>query len=385
MMRAHGIVTIAAAVAWAGGCASIWGIREPNETTGDGGDESSGSSSGGGASSSGSPGSEAGPMQSECMPNPCLNGGACNTTDAGKFSCTCGDGYTGATCETASPPRYCDVAYRLDTAPPSAQAGFRVANTGAEATDTTYVVGDNTTAPPGLKTPLTPSAFPRGFMRLRFQDVGGAPAAGPVELIEFFLPAQFTVSAFGTTVATNVQYSTGLLQLATSGCPTANYPECLPSSTTQTLNRVCQSHGSGVLTGTTLTWNACSLMPPAPPPPNPPSIAAWTDDESQIPAAMLPANPGCIEALSVFGVVSCSGNFCIAVPSDALGTQNATYEQKWDSFMFSSTDYATATISMAQSTIPSPTDTYAGIDWAAADPISPITCGPVATLTCDQQ
>ncbi len=310
--------------------------------------------------------------------------------DATPTCSTCGAHDADAEAEAAAegsdelPPQYCDVVYRLDTATPSAQSGFRVANTGAEATDTTYIVGDNTMAPAGLTTPLTPSAFPRGFMRLRFQDVGGAPAAGPVELIEFFLPAQFTVSAFGTQVATNVQYSTGLLGLVTAGCPTASYPECLPSSTTQTLDRVCKSHGSGVLTGTTLTWDACSLTPPAPPPNNPSSISGWTDDQSQIPTTMLPANPGCIEALSVFGVVTCSGNFCFAVPQNALGVQNATYEQKWSSFTFSSTDYATATVGMAMSTIPSPPNTYAGIDWAAAAPVH-VVCGAADTLTCNVQ
>jgi hypothetical protein len=99
---------------------------------------------------------------------------------------------------------------------------------------------------------------------------------------------------------------------------------------------------------------------------------------------MLSANPKCIAALSVFGVVTCTGPFCFVVPSGTLGTQNATYEQRWNSFTFSSTDYAKATVGMAQATIPSPSGIYAGIEWAAAAPIDVI-CGAPSALTCNEQ
>ena len=38
----------------------------------------------------------------ECITGtPCLNGGTCDNTPAGSFTCNCtGTGYTGATCET---------------------------------------------------------------------------------------------------------------------------------------------------------------------------------------------------------------------------------------------------------------------------------------------
>ena len=33
-----------------------------------------------------------------CTPNPCENGGACNSETIGEFMCTCTDGWTGQTC-----------------------------------------------------------------------------------------------------------------------------------------------------------------------------------------------------------------------------------------------------------------------------------------------
>jgi hypothetical protein len=316
-----------------------------------------------------------------CTPSPCINGGICNTLEAGAYSCTCGGGYSGRTCEM--PPPYCDVVYRLNSASPSAQTTLRVANTGTYQLDAMHPVGDNTTAATCVVSPLTPCTFPRGFMRLRFTATGGAPAAGPVQLIEYFVPLQFVVPLYGTTVTSNLSYSTGLLQLVTSGCPTLNYAECLPpEQAEQTLDRVCKSHGSGVVAGTTLSWSACDLTPPAPPAMNPSSVPDWTQDDSQVPPTMLSMNPGCIEAVSLFGNVSCTGDLCGVAPPGSLGVQNGTWDQKWDSFTFSSTDYATATVAMAQTTIPSPANTYISLTFEAAAPIA-VQCGTAESLSCN--
>ena len=35
-----------------------------------------------------------------CKPNPCLNGGACESKDEG-YACACKEGFTGANCETS--------------------------------------------------------------------------------------------------------------------------------------------------------------------------------------------------------------------------------------------------------------------------------------------
>jgi hypothetical protein len=263
-----------------------------------------------------------------------------------------------------------------------AESTFRVVNTGSYTVDNTYLVGDNGILPKDVTTPLTPTAFPRGFMRLRFTASRGAPAAGPVQFIEFFEPLQFATTLVATTVTTNLSYSTGLLQLTTSDCPTTNYAECLPSGIVQTLNRVCASHGSGVVAGTTLTWNACDLMPPIPPSTDPSSAPVWTQDDSQVPSALLSTNPGCIEAVSVFGNVTCTGPFCGFAPMDTLGIQNGTWDQKWNDFTFSSTDYATATIGTAETTIPSPPGTYTSLTLVTAVPFA-IQCGTAASLRCD--
>ncbi len=319
-----------------------------------------------------------------CVPvNPCMNGGTCNMTGPGTYSCMCPSGYSGTNCENA--PTYCDVVYRLNTTAPSAASQFRVVVTGLGAQDTLNTVGNNGSSPTGVTTPFSNTSFPRGFLRLRFTNSGGAPAAGPVQLIEYYMPMEFMSGITGATVTTNIDQSAGLLTMRTTGCPTANYDACLPAGTTQTLNRACKSQGSGVASGTTLTWDTCSLAPPAPPAQGAGQTPNWTDDQSQIPAASVAANPGCIQNLTTFGNITCAGALCGVVPAGTLGVQNSTWDQKFANLVFSGTNYATATIQLPESTQPDGTTTvYDSMRWAAGSPIS-VTCGTVTQLVCNVQ
>lgn len=58
----------------------------------------------GGGSSSGPPLQPPVPPPTPCIPNPCLNGGACEPTTAGDFTCDCLDGWEGDLCGTPAPP-----------------------------------------------------------------------------------------------------------------------------------------------------------------------------------------------------------------------------------------------------------------------------------------
>jgi hypothetical protein len=171
-------------------------------------------------------------------------------------------------------------------------------------------------------------------------------------------------------VATDVDHSVGLLELNSNNPPTID--------ASPHLYRPCQSWGTGQLSGTTLDWSACDILPP------PPTEVWWSHDDAQ-------AGPGdvttaCANRMSVWGAVTCSGMFCFFVPPEALGNQLATWEQVLNNFVFSSTDYTTATFSMPEVQVPestSETDTNTWLTILGATPIH-IECGDVSTMTCDE-
>ena len=235
----------------------------------------------------------------------------------------------------------------------------------------------------------TPAAFPRGYVRLRFPASGGAPAAGAVQLVEYYLPIEFVVSSVGSTmVTTDVDHSAGLLRYATTGCP-GGVSGCLTGvsdTTGPTLDRRCAPVASGTLSGTTLTWDACPVTPPAAytmttgTPSN--AQLRWTPAMSQDSAS----SAGCMTNESTWGGIGCTGTFCGAVPGTGAPT-NATWDQRLPNLTFSSASYGAAgtTITLGEMIIPDePNDVYSGSVVTTATMVH-VECGALAALTCDEQ
>ena len=285
-----------------------------------------------------------------CTPNPCQHGGSCTPT-AGGYTCTCAAGWKGPTCMT---PSYCDVVYRVS-------GSFHTTNAPLIG-QFTKAVGTNASLPPfspARTTPFTPTAFANGFMRLRFPNLGGAPAPGMVALVEYYMPMEFSVTTLGTTVNTDVDHSAGMLQL--SGTPPV-------IGDPPTLSRGCAAVASGTLTGTTLAWGSCSAVPDG--------TTSWTFTKAQS------SDPGCLHRMSSFGNVSCTSGLCGMV--GGLGNQRETWDQMLSSFQFSGSNLATATFTMAEVQTPNTTNvrTYVAI---TATSVVKVECDTAGPLTCDEQ
>jgi hypothetical protein len=294
-------------------------------------------------------------------------------------------------------PEFCDVVYAVGSgacASATETGRFHTIKTGLGASNAYYDVGLNCTSPRrgsgtpvSVATPFTPSAFPRGYVRLRFPASGGAPAAGAVQVIEYYLPLEFTVSTFGTMVSTDVDHSAGLLRTSGTGCP-AGVTGCLTGvsdSTAPSLDRRCAPVASGTLTGTSLAWDACPLSPPAPflGTSGTPSSAqlTWTPALSQDTAA----SPGCLTNLTSWGGITCTAGFCSAVPGLGAAT-NITWDQRLPTMTFSSTAYGApgTTLTLTEFIVPDDaSDVYSGAQIVTATAVH-VECGAAAVLTCDE-
>jgi hypothetical protein len=286
-----------------------------------------------------------------CSPNPCQHGGTCAPTSSG-FACTCTAGWKGTTCQTAS---YCDVVYRVTGAFHTTDAPL--------IGEFTKAVGTNAGSPsfnPARTTPFTPTAFGKGFMRLRFPNLAGAPAAGVVKIVEYYMPMEFSVTTLGTTVNTDVDHSAGMLQLGGTPQTIADPP---------VLGRTCGTVGSGTLTGTTLAWDTCGATPSG--------QVTWTFASAQS------SDPGCLHRMSVWGNVNCSAGLCNLVPG--TGNQRQTWDQKLNAFSFSSANLATATFTMAEIQTPNATGVKTYIALTATSVIKVECDTTVDPLSCDEQ
>jgi len=289
-----------------------------------------------------------------CDPGYQVSGGA-------SITCQANGTWSGGapTCDAS----YCDVLYQVT-------GSFRVSNAPASCGNVTNTVGTNATTPSfsgGATTPFTAaSEFNGAFIRLRYREDGGLPVAGPVELVEYYLPMEFSVACTGTDVLTDVDHSLGLLAL--TGTPPA-----IPVS--PTLARPCQAWAFGTLAGTSLAWGTCTAQPPA-------SGNGWSFDN----AVAAAGDTGCATRMSVWGHVSCSGFLCGFVPN--LGNQRATWDQFLNGFAFSqSTDLLTATFTMPEVQVPESTSESQTRTWVTITGATPIhhECGPLAALTCDEE
>jgi hypothetical protein len=115
-------------------------------------------------------------------------------------------------------------------------------------------------------------------------------------------------------------------------------------------------------------------------------VPGWSYANSQITAANEAANPGCGLNMSAWGNVTCSGIFCGAVPGGTLGVQRASWDQKLQNLVYSSSNYATATIQLPQMTIPENAgDVYTSIRFQTATPVSMECNATAAAMTCNEQ
>jgi hypothetical protein len=288
--------------------------------------------------------------------------------------------------------QYCDVVYAFGggtCASPTRGARFHQVKTGIPSANQYYDVGTNCASPRrgggvAVPSPFTPSAFPRGFLRLRFRASGGAPTAGAVEVVEYLLPVELAIRVpGGTTVYTDVDHSAGLLRGASTGCA-PGVTGCIAAP--PTLERRCRAVASGMLAGTRLTFGGCGVATPAA------CVGArcspteaqlrWSVAGSQAPSA----GGGCLTDLSSWGGVRCTGPLCALVPGMGAPVQ-ATWDQALPTITFSSSAYGApgTTLSMLEMTIPDePGDVYSGTRIVTATVVH-TECGTLDALSCDEQ
>ncbi|MBP7551436.1 MAG: hypothetical protein KA761_14195, partial [Gemmatimonadaceae bacterium] len=304
-----------------------------------------------------------------------------------------------AAADAPAAPTYCDVVYAIGGGTcmtPTRTGRFHNIKTGLGAMNTEYPVGTNCGAPrrgtmggTAVATPFTPEAFPRGYIRLRFPERGGVPVAGAVEMIEYFLPIEFTVSATGgTMVNTNVDHSAGLLRYATTGCGMGTTGCITGASDTvaPVLDRQCRAVASGTLAGTTVMWGGCGVATPAPCLGTgcTPTMAQlrWTSAMSQDGAM----GAGCLTNMNTWGGVHCTAGLCGFVPGTGAPT-NSTWDQRLPDLTFSSTSYGAmgTTVTLTEMTIPDdPNDVYSGTQVITATAVH-TECGVVTALSCNEQ
>jgi len=362
-----------------------------------------------------------------CLPNPCLNGGVCTATSSTSFTCGCTSGYSGTTCQTpfdcgaltapangtvtaasttfgATATYACNANYTLTGAATrtcqatawSGTAPTCVASSCGAFTDviyrltgtfqiagTTFGIGDqsfagltnNATTPPFVSTTNTTpfsggSAFTRGFARLRFtNNASGAPIAGTVRLIEWYMPLEFTQTN-GATLYANNDHSVGILanpgSLANCGGGDATCTNHTPS-----VNRTCAANASGTLSGTTLSWGACA--------PATTGANSWSYTN-----ARAASGAGCATGYVQYGNNTTSSGL---VPASGKGDAYQVYNQQLAATSFSGTNYLTATWSMMPIQIPN--GTGQSNTWLTITSATPIgsDCGttPGVDLVCNVQ
>jgi hypothetical protein len=259
--------------------------------------------------------------------------------------------------------------------------------TGPTSVNQVFNVGINATAG-SFNGPFgTIASWPGGYVRLRFPANAAvtAPASGPVSIIEYFMPIEWTISVgapFTTTITTDANQSAGILQMQSTGC-TAGVTGCLASPLA--VQRTCTPLATGTVSGTALTWDTCSIVPPAAytATTGTPSAAqlSWNADLSQVDSA---TNPGCLANVSNVGYVGCSGIGCSMADPAALGQQQFTWDQKMPTIIFTSTNYASASMSFPE-TISPEKSTYVYTGGAVTAAVaSHVECGSAAQITCNE-
>ncbi len=290
--------------------------------------------------------------------SPTVSGGAGgdgSTTYQATAAYTCNSGYaktgsdavcqaTGAwsaapTCTATSCGTYTDVVYRL-------VGQFRIGNTPLGAGNQTFSnLGANATTPPfegsGNSTPFTGGGtFANAFARLRFtNNSSGVPQGGSVSLVELYFPLEFTQTA-GARIPIDTDHSVGIHAPLLSICygNGGGDPRCTNHS--PAISRTCAANAQGNVSGNTLTWGSCN--------PAPSGGTGWNYTNAQG-----ASGAGCAVNWNSWGHAGpCSGWSCGLVDSCTQGDGYQYWNQKLGNLTFSSTDYATATITMPEIQLP---------------------------------
>ncbi len=230
----------------------------------------------------------------------------------------------------------------------------------------------------GDTSPFTTATFTQGMLRLRFtNDATGTPTAGPVYLVEQYLPIYFSqaVTVLGQTgtLVVGVDASLGMLAAGTANCG-AGGTAC--TNVKPTISRPCVDNASGTLAGTTLTWGACTPVPNG--------MTSWSYTNGR--AAM---GVGCATGFNQWGNIACTGSglICGQVPAAELGDSFQTWNQMLGTATFSSTNYKTATFTMPAIQIPNASgDTETQIAITKSTVVTTV-CGstPGTDLVCNVQ
>jgi hypothetical protein len=242
------------------------------------------------------------------------------------------------TCTAPSCGTYTDVVYHIS-------GNFIVSQAPVAQANGTYAVGATHTSTPAFQgagdtTPFSTTTFTQGMLRLRFtNDATGNPAAGPVYLVEQYLPIYISQNILGTTLTIGEDASLGMLAAGTANCG-AGGTACM--NVKPTISRKCANNASGTLAGTTLTWGACTPVPTG--------MTSWN-----YAAASAATGAGCATGFNQWGNVQCAGALCGALPAGQLGDAFQTWNQMLGTATFSSTNYKTATFTMPPVQIPNAT------------------------------
>ena len=339
-------------------------------------------------------------------PNTYLNGVAtyacnANATMTGTATRTCtASGWNGAAPTCTVEPMYCDVVYHLG-AGATQYGNFHVYVSGVPlvgSVNKTVAVGTHSLTPgygntpnyTNMPDPLTVAGYPQGWARVRYpaNAAGTAPTAGAVSLVELYLPVNannLAMTAFGPNVTIGIDGTAGIFQTTTTGC-TAPATRCLKLDGTGSpiIQRTCAPIATGVVSGTTLTWDTCSINAPAGNQNTPNATQLDFTTDASIAA---PTDTGCVRNMTAYGGVKCvSGGIagCGAAGTLTTTPTSSIWDEKLPSITLSSTAYATATISIPEFIIPEGSlTTYLGARVAGAV-VSKVECGKLAALTCDE-
>ncbi|HEY3449985.1 MAG TPA: hypothetical protein VGK67_26775 [Myxococcales bacterium] len=201
-----------------------------------------------------------------------------------------------------------------------------------------YPLGANTSSPvfsgAGNSTPFVHTGiFTNGFARLRFtNDATGNPTTGAVRLVEFYFPLNYQQTT-GATILIDTDHSLGLLAPGLSNCGSNDPTGSTCTNHAPTISRSCASNAQGSVSGTTLTWGACTATS---------GSVGWNYANARGATGV-----GCAMNWNGWGHAGpCTAGMCTSVPACSLGDSYQTWNQQLKSFTFSSTTYKTASFTM---------------------------------------